>query len=57
VLSGNHANDESYDRRQFYDPIIFAVASISWFLVASVASYIPARRVAKVDSMAALGYE
>ena len=39
------------------DPVAFAGAAIVWLLIAMLASYIPARRAARVDPAISLRYE
>ena len=40
-----------------FDPISFAGVSILFFLIAMLAAYVPSRRAARIDPMAALRYE
>jgi len=39
------------------DPVAFAGAAIVWLLIAMLASYIPARRAARLDPAISLRYE
>jgi putative ABC transport system permease protein len=39
------------------DPVAFAGAALLWILIAMLASYIPARRAARVDPAISLRYE
>ncbi len=39
------------------DPVAFAAAALAWVAITMLASYIPARRAARVDPVVSLRYE